>query len=127
MGQFSWLDCKTKEQVLDDVKRDVYVLIPKEFGGGHLLETCYDGYGNFGGRDVYALVAEWNRPQLCTGNDDIDRYVGIDIAAYDEWNARLKYPIKITHDPNAVYEECEPSPNDPDQGWFILDDEDEED
>ena len=30
---------------------DVYVLIPKEFGGGHLVEHCYDGYGHFGGEE----------------------------------------------------------------------------
>lgn len=68
MGQFSWLDCKTQEQVLDDVCRDVYVLVPKEFGGGHIKETCYDGYGRFGGRDVYALVAQWNKPESCIGD-----------------------------------------------------------
>ena len=41
MGQFSWLDCKTGEQVLDNVRRKVYVLVPKEFGGGHIEENCY--------------------------------------------------------------------------------------
>ena len=125
MGQFSWLDCKTGEQVLDGVKRDVYVLVPKKFGGDHILETCYDGYGHFGYRDIYALVAEWNRPQLCTGNDDIDRNVGIDIACYNEQNASLKYPIKITHDPNAVYEDCKPSLSDPNQGCPMDDKEKE--
>lgn len=37
MGQFSWLDCETKEQIIDNKRRNVYVLIPKEFGGGHIL------------------------------------------------------------------------------------------
>lgn len=126
MGQFSWLDCKTGEQILDNVSRKSYVLVPKEFGGGHIEEHCYDGYGRFGGRDVYALVAEWNRPDLCIGDDEEDRYIGIGIACYDEQNASLKYPIKITHDENAVYEECEPSLSDPDQGWK-YDDDDEDD
>jgi len=126
MGQFSWLDCETGEQVLDDVSRDVYVLVPKEFGGGHIKEECYDGYGRFGGRDVYALVAQWNKPEECIGDDEADRYVGIDIACYDEQNARLRYPIKITHDPDAVYENCNPSKSDPNQGWLIGDDDDEE-
>ena len=126
MGQFSWLDCKTGEQVLDDVRRDVYVLVPKEFGGGHIKEEGYDGYGRFGGRDVYALVAQWNKPEKCIGDDEADRYVGIDIACYDEQNARLRYPIKITHDCEAVYEDCEPSKSDPNQGWLLRDDDEEE-
>ena len=191
MGQFSWLDCKTGEQVLDDVARDSYVLIPKEFGGGHVHEACYDGYGHFGTFDVHELVAEWNRSQLTesmllpvrkesygglygfekdamrergASEEDVQkadnaeqekhyqaalrrkalslarmadyrsgqksdnemfeeygrdwkRLIGIDIACYDEQNAALPYPIKITHDASAVYEDCEPSLSDPDQGW----------
>jgi hypothetical protein len=140
MGQFSWLDCKTQEQVLDDVRRDVYVLVPKEFGGGHIKETCYDGYGRFGGYDIYDLVVDWNMKHLEEYRNDKSfkcdwlqkqssveeafkklekRDIGISIACYDEDNARLKYPIKITHDPNAVYEECSLSLGDPNQGWLM--------
>lgn len=126
MGQFSWLDCKTREQVLDDVERDVFVLIPQKFGGGHLKETCYDGYGHFGGHDVYALVAGWNMPEAITGNDKEDRVLGIEIACYDKDNRALKYPIKITHDPFAIYEDCEPSDGDPDQGWIVNEEEEED-
>lgn len=125
MGQFSWLDCKTGEQVLDDVQRDVYVLVPTDFGGGHIKETLYDGYGRFGGRDVYALVAQWNVPEKCIGDDAADRCIGIDIACYDEQNASLRFPIKITHDSEAVYEDCEPSKSDPYQGWIVNDDDEE--
>lgn len=163
MGQFSWLDCRTGEQVVDDKVRDVYLLVPKEFGGGHILETCYDGYGDFGTHDVYDLVALWNRDYIDASfleaparedyvdeewyNMAVERYkkecarltdfqmhkcedymvshygsdylrmVGIDIACYDKDNVRLKYPIKITHDSTAVYEQCEPSLSDPNQGW----------
>ena len=156
MGQFSWLDCRnTKRQILDDVYDNVYLLIPKEFGGGHILEKCYEGYGEFGGHDVYDLVAKWNRrgiPEIvrriknkhweCSAsNEDIVmmlhfyhgipfncelRHIGIIMACYDEDNARLEYPIKITHDPTAVYEECEFSPSDPNQGWRYDEDEWEE-
>ncbi len=145
MGQFSWLDCKTKEQILDDVCRDVYVLVPEEFGGGHILETCYDGYGNFGGHDIYDLIADWNQNYVdesileklydddwyvrCGYKDDFMHYlnkepyscekrtIGIIIGCYDEDNVRLRYPIKITHDKDAVYEYCAPSLSDPNQGW----------
>lgn len=147
MGQFSWLDCKTGEQVLDDVRRDVYVLVPQEFGGGHIKETFYDGYGRFGGHDIYDLVVDWNREYLeeyCKDKhfkcdwlqkqssvkeafEKLEkRDIGISIACYDEDNMRLKYPIKITHDVNAVYEDCLPSMSDPNQGWSVYDDEEDE-
>ena len=118
MGQFSWLDCIDKTQILDDTRADVYALIPAAFGGGHLHETRYDGYGHFDCQDIYAVVARWNAPEKCNGDDDHDREIGIDIACDDEDNARLQYPIKITHDVTAVYEDCQPSENDPYQGWF---------
>ena len=151
MGQFSWLDCKTGEQVLDNIPRKVYVLVPKEFGGGHIEENCYDGYGNFGGKDIYDLVADWNREyisktpehKLFSLNANVSeaewydnysdlsksreevvedkkfeyRYIGIELACYDEDNEVLPYPVKITHDADAVYEDCEPSKSDPKQGW----------
>ena len=160
MGQFSWLDCKDNTQILDDVTRDVFVLVPAEFGGGHIKETCYDGYGHFGGLDIYDLVAEWNREDIASNPkhkyygvdslkdetkyhtvdgfewfeaysdlsltaDDVEdmgfewRCIGIDLACYDVDNAGLKYPIKITHDAAAVYEDCQPSKGDPNQGWYV--------
>ena len=64
MGQFSWLDCVSGKQIVDDKVKDVFVLVPKEFGGGHIKETCYDGYGHFGGYDIFDLVADWNREVL---------------------------------------------------------------
>ena len=153
MGQFSWLDCITKEQVVDGKRRKSYVLVPREFGGGHIEEKCYEGYGEFGGHDIYDLVADWNKDYLYLnessskdwadwafkGNaqrcfdefssgvadvtmrerygNDYKRTIGIVIACHDEDNASLRYPIKITHDPNAVYEWCAPSKSDPNQGW----------
>lgn len=143
MGQFSWLDCQDQRQILDNVRKDVYALIPKEFGGGHIHEKCYDGYGHFGGRDMYSLVADWNREYLSknpeyvikTTGEKVSNFawyqnyanlnlllkevrellgehyrdIGINIACYDKDNENLLYPIKITHDKNAVYEKCLPS------------------
>lgn len=154
MGQFSWLDCIDESQIVDDAYTNVYLLVPKQFGGGHIVETCYDGYGNFGGVDVYDLVADWNRemiPEILRRINnrnwvcDVDeadkrnlqafyegkkidcekRWIGIIMGCYDQDNAALEYPIKITHSENAVYEECRPSKSDPDQGWRSdYDDED---
>jgi hypothetical protein len=189
MGQFSWLDCVSGKQIIDNRVKDVYVLIPKEFGGGHIKETCYDGYGNFGGYDVYDLVATWNRKILsekpnfifpyaveraqcilknCKWDSDyserIDlqlrnkiwyefysnlsfsedkvvecmkeiggiifpewRWIGIELACYDEDNEALPFPIKITYDEKAVYENCAPSKSDPNQGWEVEDEDEWED
>ena len=46
------------------------------------------------------------------------RDIGIAIACYDEQNANLPYPIKISRNEKAVYEDCEPCLSDPDQGCF---------
>ena len=151
MGQFSWLDCRTREQIVDNKKRDVYVLVPKEFEDkygedGRIKEICYDGYGRFGGYDIYDLIPEWNKEFIpimlayaekgrwtCgLSKDDIQnlkafyegkeitcpkRYLGILMACYDDDNRKLFYPIKITHNKYVTYEGCEPSLRDPNQGW----------
>ena len=194
MGCFSWLDCQknTKRSGIR-IGEKAYLLVPEDFGGGHIEEDCYDGYGRFGGQDVYELVALWNRKNIDESNlyneaprlenyaglwdfekkelkeagateeeiaekdnaarkkhynnevarykqsiqrlkdfseevdegvmrnrygDDYLRLIGISIACYDEQNAKLKYPIKITRDENAVYEDCKPSKGDPYQGCF---------
>lgn len=157
MGQFSWLDCKNnKQQILDDVAETSYVLVPKQFGGGHIEEKCYNGYGEFGGKDIYELVVDWNKeilPEIAnrcengewvcnTSNEDVDnlrryfmgqditcekRWLGIILACYDEDNFKLLYPIKITYDEDAVYENCSPSYSDPNQGWATEDDDWDED
>lgn len=154
MGQFSWLDCVTGKQIVDDKEKDVYLLVPKQFGGGHIKETCYDGYGRFGGHDVYDLVVDWNKDfisevlkmkdnwncpisaldvlDFIRVKDDLEpiqekRWLGIILACYDEDNFRLRFPIKITYDEDAVYEECRPSPADPNQGWEMEDDYDDDD
>ena len=143
MGQFSWLDCVDKRPILDNVCENSYVLIPKEFGGGHIEEHCYNGYGNFGEIDIYDLIPVWNKdmiPEIIRraknghwtasieeeqllkfyNGEDIDvplRYLGIEMACYNTDNAQLEYPIKITHHKDAVYEDCDPSLSDPNQGW----------
>lgn len=120
MGFFSWLTCDTGRSICNRYSGrktfPVYVLIPKEFGGGHIREDDYEGYGEFGGQDIYSLVAYWNKGVT-------DRNVGIDIACYDKDNAALKYPIKIARSPYAIYEDEGPSNGCPDQGYFYGEDE----
>ena len=148
MGQFSWIYSDTHKQLLDNVCADAYLLVPKPFQdkyGKAIYEDCYDGYGRFGGYDVYDLIPEWNKemiPEIIrriknkTWQCDPDekriedlqayyegrefncplRWLGIVMACYDKDNVTLEYPIKITTK-EMEYEYVEPSLSDPNQGW----------
>ena len=62
MGVFSWLDCKNNRKAIKiGCDATVYVLVPAEFGGGHIAQYSYGGYGDFAGYDIYELVADWNQ------------------------------------------------------------------
>ena len=63
----------------------------------------------------YAAGVDDRTMRLLYGADYL-RNIGIDIACYDEQNAALPFPIKITHDKNAEYEDYGPSKSDPNQG-----------
>lgn len=67
MGQFSWIYSDTGEPVYDGERADTYLLVPKEFQkkyGHAIYEPCYDGYGRFGGYDIYELIPEWNKEMI---------------------------------------------------------------
>lgn len=193
MGQFSWIYSDTNKQLVDNKRADTYLLVPPPFQnkyGKAIYESCYDGYGRFGGHDVYDLVAEWNREYLSESmlrdapksenfgglyefekerlqelglsdaqiqekdnaqrayyfnaamarhkesierlNDyrsglsdeemyekygnDWKRLIGIGIACYDEQNANIPFPIKITTK-ELNYHSVAASKSDPNQGW----------
>ena len=61
MGCFSWITCDTRKAVKIGRNKGVYVLIQEKFGGGSIREGHYEGYGEFGGHDMYVLVAVWNK------------------------------------------------------------------
>lgn len=148
MGQFSWYFADKKQRLINGEWRDSYLLVPPEFQneyGKAIHETHYEGYGVFGGYDVYELIAKWNRSEIpeivgkmkagewvCTASEeDIEkliayykdetkvsdlRWLGIMMACYDEDNCALKYQIKITTE-EMDYGDVPPSEVDPNQGW----------
>ena len=61
MGSFSWYASDTKRAIRSENCFTVYALVPD---GAPLKETEYEGYGVFGGQDIYDLVADWNRKYL---------------------------------------------------------------
>lgn len=48
------------------------------------------------------------------------RSLGINLSCYDNDNARLPYPIKVTTDPSRSYENSNFSMDDPNQGFFKV-------
>lgn len=128
MGFFSWKTIDTHESISNSSSNrstfPVTVLCPD---GNHIEESDYEGYGIFGGYDIYQLVAQWNCPEKCNGDVDHDRNIGIDISCYDAAHGKLEFPIRIVegfNDGDIRYdayvgfsESC------PDQGYFYGEDE----
>lgn len=148
MGQFSWIYSDINKPVINNRIAKTYLLVPESFQdkyGKYIYEGCYDGYGRFGGYDVYNLVLEWNKKMIpeiirrikngtwCCDTNENDvinlqnyydgkyttcelRWLGIIMACYDEDNFSLEYPIKITSK-EMEYRNARPSKSDPNQGW----------
>lgn len=126
MGFFSWKTLDGNRSIpnihSDRTPFPVVLLVPKEFGGKHLVEKEYDGYGEFGGKDAYELLAKWNAPDRCTGDLDHDRCLGIDL--WYNTPESLSYEIRLVslaHYKKTLckYEDFDsPSEICPNQGYF---------
>lgn len=63
MGFYSFMYADTDNEKALKCGRSAYVPQPEGFGE-MIYESCYDGYGHFGMRDIYELAASWNREYL---------------------------------------------------------------
>ena len=71
MGFFTWTDARRQPKKRRDGE---YVTADKIGYGGYakvvcpdnteIIENYYDGYGEFGGHDIYDLVVDWNKEHL---------------------------------------------------------------
>lgn len=117
MGFFSFKTSDTKKSISNVYARGgalpVWLLEPN---GNKVFEKHYQGYGVFGGKDVNALLAQWNVPERCNGDVEHDRLIGIDLK-YQE-PEKIKYPIKLVEDGNLNYDEVEASADCKYQGYF---------
>ncbi|MBE6337675.1 MAG: hypothetical protein E7068_02590 [Lentimicrobiaceae bacterium] len=107
MGQFSWFTQDTNHRI---VNGEEYKVIMTDNNGHKYVEHCYEGYGVFGGKDYYELLAEMNG----LGSD---RYAGIQLAfensPYGD-NPNCLHP-SITESGEYM---CGKAPvSDPDQGF----------
>lgn len=130
MGSFSWLKADVTTNQANISYGDRFAcLIPKEFGGGYIVDN-YRDYGHLYDEknnveyDMYELLAFWNKditsdklkydgefPDL----KPIDKYtnnnrnLGIDIGCYDIDIDSIKYPLKLVSVKYAkthTYEDC---------------------
>ena len=119
-GQFSWLTGDTDQPIYstEGHQQPVWMLDDK---GNQWEESNYEGYGVFGGKDFYELLAEMNGLGL-------DRDAGMDLAYKDnrtgENTPGVKYP-RFVSDPKIKYEEVFNPMQHDNQGWFMEDDIDE--
>ena len=80
MGFFSWRTSDTQRSIANNYsERSTFPVVMIDDKGNTFVETDYEGYGVFGGKDFYQLVAEMNNPQECNSNEDHDRSIGINI------------------------------------------------
>ena len=61
MGCFSWKCSDDDRQIVIGNDEEFALLLPN---GEKLIDTKYDGYGHVCGKDIYALVAMWNREEV---------------------------------------------------------------
>jgi len=129
MGFFSWNTCDTKESIANQHSiRPTFTVHMITPDGRVFTEKSYDGYGEFGGKDFYELLAELNRLPS-------DRSAGINLCFKDNPNGDNtlgviypKFVTKLENDVKAQYASLPNPESCGDQGFFYPDEDgDEED
>jgi hypothetical protein len=121
MGFFSWNTQDTHKSIANSYStRPTFTVYMFDDKGNKWREDKYEGYGVFGGKDYYELLAEMNGLES-------DRQLGIDLAFKDSprgENPECKFP-NLAEDPNWVWRSG-PVESCPAQGYFYSDDEEDE-
>lgn len=122
-GQFSWMTQDTGNQI-GSQKQNTIAVTMFDDKGNKWLERRYDGYGEFGGKDYYELLAQMN------GVENADRQDGIDIAfGKMKIKGDVLFPALI-EEPNRFnskrHDFTQEPENDPNQSWY-QEEEDEDD
>ena len=128
MGFFSWRTQDTDKSIANKWSaRDTFRVQMMDDKGNVWTEDSYDGYGEFGGKDYYELLAEMNG--LTANNPDELRGKGIELAFSKNNHSGVgtegvKYPNLVEMADGWRYDPMGPDSCE-DQG-FLYDDETEE-
>ena len=120
MGQFSWITQDTEEAIRESYGCDderLTTAYMHDNKGNIWEEKSYEGYGVFGGKDFYQLLAEMNNVNGLTGDAKKDRNLGIDLAFGDK--PFISPNLTRNKEWNWINKEPESDPN---QGWGNGDD-----
>ena len=120
MGQFSWITQDTFQSIRNNTKGRKAKAFMHDNKGNIWEEKEYEGYGIFGGKDFFQLVAEMNNCEGLTGDVDKDRSKGIDLVYSD----KPYLSPNLTRDKqwkwhNKAPQDC------PNQGWADLNEDDD--
>lgn len=119
MGVFSWNTSDTKESIpvtcnLED--RPVFTVYMLAPDGRVWTEYDYEGYGVFGGKDYYELMAEINHVEP-------DRSNGIELEYCGDKDIRRP---RLVRNPELKYEDVPDPTQCKFQGYFYYDEEEDE-
>ena len=131
-GQFSWMTQDTEQQIGSEPQNTIPVYMFDNKGKSY-YEKEYSGYGEFGGKDYYELVAEMNG---YTKDDAYElggtfkdlRGIGIKLAFGDlepKNGGPVLFPA-LTQSPRYPngHDFTEEAKNDPNQSWYNPEDDD---
>ena len=148
-GQFSWFTQDTDEQIGCEDGNRIHVVM-SDLEGNQWPEDNYEGYGVFGGKDYYELMAEMNGFGKYTDDTDTLREIGIALEFNNEFQVpgtnitvksknnvfqnpetgelqQILFPALTTDGNGKRYIECGEKPEtDPNQGWLMQDDSDDD-
>ena len=120
MGFFSWNTLDSNKSIANRYSdRDIFTVYMRDNKGNVWVEDEYDGYGVFGGKDYYELLAEMNGLES-------DRNAGIKLQ-YESGREDIIYPALFEWDDSKWETYKGESPESCDvQGYFYDDDDDED-
>jgi hypothetical protein len=124
-GQFSWMTQDTGQQIGSEEENTIPVYM-FDNKGNYYYENRYDGYGDFGGKDYYELLAQMN------GYAKGDRMDGIDMAfgkMKTPNGGPVLFPALVTK-PNEfnfkTHDFTKEAESDPNQSWYAPEEEEED-